>query len=99
MDLVLSFWDTIDSPTFAPSSDQDLSNNFICAFEHPSLAPPRSPPLPPDFVSGSRHSFQFLMCTLTTRLRPPYGPHLCIASNLLRFSAPACASQFRYGEL
>src|SRR6266705_2003840 len=45
MDCVLSFWDTIDSPTFAPLSDRDLNNNFICAFEHPSLAPLRSPPI------------------------------------------------------
>src|SRR6266571_2284162 len=45
MDRVLSFWDTIDSPTFALLSDRDLSNNFVCAFEHPILAPPRSPPI------------------------------------------------------
>src|SRR6266705_2287506 len=99
MDLVFSFWDTINSPTFTPLSDRDLSNNFVCAFEHPSLAPPRSPPV----TSGLR----FWQLTLLPIPRvhsdhqasPPYGPHLCIASNSPRFSAPTCASQFRDGEL
>src|SRR6266705_1230715 len=58
MDCVLSFWDTIDSPTFAPLSNWDLSNNFVCAFEHPSLAPPRSPPWLP---SGLRFQWSTLL--------------------------------------